>query len=114
MRVIVKEKVQTPQALEAQYRGIVLLNSTTQHPHLAKCVEQLNTSSILYCAFPFVGDLNLRMLLEDAPHNCLGPMSALRMFMQVGSGVAHCHAKSIVVRDIALEHFVVDVRETDG
>lgn len=111
MRVIVKERVQTPQALEAQYRGIVLLNSTTHHPHLAKCVEQLNTQTVLYCVFPYAGDLNLRMLLEDAPHNCLEPQSAHRMFLQVGSGIAHCHAKSIVVRDIALEHLVMKLVE---
>jgi cyclin-dependent kinase len=62
----------------------------------------------LYLVFEFL-DMDLRRYMDDLPRNQAMDQSTIRRFMQqILSGVAYCHARRVVHRDLKPQNLLID------
>merc|ERR1712032_675732 len=62
--------------------------------------------NFFYVVLEYAGPINLSQVLMTSPGQRLDVQDSLDCFRQLATGLAYCHEKDVVHRDICLEHLV--------
>lgn len=84
-------------------REISLLKEVCQHPNVITLREVLHTPRKLYLVFDFV-DRDLKKHMEK---NVLTPIIVKRFLFQLLRGIAHCHSRRILHRDLKPQNLLI-------
>lgn len=80
--------------------------SAIRHKHIIRLLEVFESSNHMYMVFEYAAGGDLLQLVKKK--RCLTENEARRIFRQVVYGVAHCHCRSVLHRDIKLDNILLD------
>jgi hypothetical protein len=105
----VKPKAQTysPCAVEEIYREYRFTSELLNHVNIARCHEAIHCQENVYLVFEYAGKHSLHELLSSLPCQRFPEEDGLHCFRQICEGLAHCHSRDIVHRNLSFEHVVV-------
>jgi serine/threonine protein kinase len=112
IKVLNKTTILTPGEVEGVYREYRFLMELLVHPHIAKCIEMLHSTSNIYLVMEYGGSSNLQQLLVSHPGQRLEANPAWDCFAQVLDGLAYCHVKQVAHRSICPEHVVISLNRS--
>jgi len=84
-------------------REISLLKEVCQHPNVITLREVLHSSQKLYLVFDFV-DRDLKKHME---RTTLSPTTVKSFLFQLCAGIAHCHSRRILHRDLKPQNILI-------
>jgi len=113
IKAVPKSVIVTPADLECVYREYRFL-SMLKHPNICHCHEMLHSKTMFYYVLDYVGPTNLAQVLVASPGKRLCVYEAIECFRQLVEGLAHCHNKNIVHRDICLQNLVLSPMHGNG
>jgi len=113
VKVISKWKHMLPADLEGFYREFRFLSGILRHPHTARVIQILHSSTNLYLIFESAGKMNLQQLVSSLKPQRVESNLALDCFNQIGSALVFCHSKDVTHRRVALEHIVTNQLDND-
>merc|ERR1712113_985630 len=78
---------------------------------IVRCREVLHGQNCIYHILDYAGEQSLDRLLERRlPLGCLEPDETDSCFIQIGSGLWHCHERRLSHRSVSPHHVVVSLR----
>lgn len=84
-------------------REISLLKEVSKHPNVVTLREVLHTPQKLYLVFDFV-DQDLKKYMDQ---HKLSPLEVKRFLWQLIRGIAHCHSRRILHRDLKPQNLLI-------
>ena len=87
-------------------RSEVALMSAIRHKHIIRLLEVFESSNHMYMVFEYAAGGDLLQLVKKK--RCLTESEARKIFRQVVYGIAHCHCRSVLHRDIKLDNILLD------
>jgi MAP/microtubule affinity-regulating kinase len=79
-----------------------------KHPAIVQVLDTVDTHSKYHIVLELVIGGSLRELLSKQPSPGLGEVLSSRYFEKICDGIAYCHAKNIVHRDLKLENILLE------
>ena len=89
-------------------RSEVALMSAIRHKHIIRLLEVFESTNHMYMAFEYAAGGDLLQLVKRK--RCLTEHESKPIFRQVVYGIAHCHCRSVLHRDIKLDNILLDER----
>ena len=105
IKVIEKERIKTQQQMERLKREVRMLKLLT-HPHIVQLYDVVEAERLIYLTMEVAkgGEIFDYIVARGR----LKEREARRLFRQVASAIAYCHANFIVHRDIKPENLLLD------
>uniref|UniRef100_A0A914D6B2 non-specific serine/threonine protein kinase n=1 Tax=Acrobeloides nanus TaxID=290746 RepID=A0A914D6B2_9BILA len=104
MKIVDKQNLD-PENLAKIDREIQILQKLN-HPYIVKLYEVIRTERYLYIITDYIGGGELFDMLMDKGKQ--SEDEARRLFQQIVSAVAYCHASGVVHRDLKAENLLLD------
>jgi len=113
VKAIDQTTIQSPADIESLYRETKLLERLV-HPNITHLHEFIRSQTCFYIVLEYAGPLNLAQVLTTSPRQRLDIQDSFDCFQQLAMGLAHCHEKGVVHRDVCLENMVRKPMDGDG
>ncbi|XP_074590230.1 SNF1-related protein kinase catalytic subunit alpha KIN10-like [Curcuma longa] len=105
IKILNRQKVKSMGAEEKVRREIKIL-SLFMHPHIVRLYEVIETHSNIYVVMEYVESGELFDYIVEKGR--LQEAEAHHIFLQIISGVEHCHSNMVVHRDLKPENLLLD------
>jgi serine/threonine protein kinase len=86
-------------------REVAIMKLLDEHEHVLRLYDVVCTDTHLYIIMEYA---STELFDYIATTGKLKPREAVRIFFQIVKGIAHCHARNIVHRDLKLENLLLD------
>ncbi|XP_068680052.1 MAP/microtubule affinity-regulating kinase 4-like [Montipora foliosa] len=110
IKIVCKKKAPTDYLTKFMPREIDSLNATCRHHNVTQLYETFHADKKIYLVMEFASRGDLLDFINSRSRRGvgIGEAFAKTLFRQLAEGVAHCHRRNVVHRDLKCENILLD------